>query len=112
MKLFISEPEPRDSGPIMVYDADMNDIAEFFHDEHATVCQSYETALMLAKALVEAERYRAALVDIRGAHVPDQPADSASDEVSWVMRHVGDLRRTAANALDVEATTLSSQERS
>jgi hypothetical protein len=100
MKLFISEPEPRSSGPILVCDDDMNDIAEFFHDEQATVTTSYETALALARALVKAEEYRAALIDIAGSHTPDQPADSAADEVSWVMRHVGTLRRMAANALE------------
>jgi hypothetical protein len=32
----------------------VNDIAEFFHNERHTVGQSYETALMLARSLVEA----------------------------------------------------------
>ena len=103
MRLYISEPELKGDchvGQILVHDDDMNDIAEFFHNEDAGVCQDYETALMLARALVNAEIYRAALVDIRGLYVPDQPADSAADEISWVMRHVGDLRRIAANALD------------
>lgn len=54
MKLFISEPEERHQGAILICDEDLNDIAEFYHDEHATVGQSYETALMLAKALVKA----------------------------------------------------------
>lgn len=54
MKLGIFEPEPRESGAILVYDEDHNDIAEFFHSDHATVEQSYETALMLARKLVEA----------------------------------------------------------
>lgn len=57
MKLYISEPEPRESGPILVHDDDHNDIAEFFHNEHATVSQSYEIALTLAKCLVEASDY-------------------------------------------------------
>lgn len=52
MKLYISEPEPRESGPILVCDEEHNDIAEFFHNKHATVGQSYETALMLAQKLV------------------------------------------------------------
>lgn len=54
MKLFISEPSERHAGAILVHDEDRNDIAEFFHNEHATVGQSYETALMLARLLVEA----------------------------------------------------------
>lgn len=39
---------------ILVCDEHHNDIAEFYHSDHATVSQSYETAMMLAKALVEA----------------------------------------------------------
>lgn len=54
MKLYISEPSTRESGPILVCDSDHNDIAEFYHNEHATVGQSYETALMLAQTLVKA----------------------------------------------------------
>jgi hypothetical protein len=53
VQLYISEPEPRESGPILVCDADHNDIAEFYHNEHATVGQTYETALMLARQLVD-----------------------------------------------------------
>ncbi|MCK1577737.1 hypothetical protein [Bradyrhizobium sp. 174] len=52
MKLYISEPEPRESGAILISDDDRNDVAEFFHNEHATVGQSYETALALAQKLV------------------------------------------------------------
>jgi hypothetical protein len=37
---------------ILVGDEDNNDIAEFYHSDHATVSQSYETALALAKQLV------------------------------------------------------------
>lgn len=54
MKLTISEPETRSSGPIMIFDEDHNDVAEFYHNEHATVAQSYETALALAQQLVTA----------------------------------------------------------
>ena len=54
----------------------------------------------LAKITGEHECYRNALLDIRGAHVPDQPASSGADEVTWVMQHVGALRRIAANALE------------
>ena len=54
MKLKISELSTPGDGPILVCDEEMNDIAEFYHNEHATVGQSYETALMLARTLVEA----------------------------------------------------------
>jgi hypothetical protein len=103
MKLYISEPELKEGchvGQILVHDDENNDIAYFLHNEDATVPQSYETALAMARALVNAEEYRTALIHIRGSYTPDQPADSAADEVSWVMRHVGGLRRVAANALD------------
>jgi hypothetical protein len=52
MKLSIASDD-RDHA-ILVCDEDHNDIAEFFHSDHATVGQSYETALMLARLLVEA----------------------------------------------------------
>lgn len=45
--------DSRDSA-ILVCDEDRNDIAEFYHSDHATVGQSYETALMLARLLVTA----------------------------------------------------------
>lgn len=49
LKLHIQYAE-RDSA-ILICDEDFNDIAEFYHNEHATVGQSFETALMLAKKL-------------------------------------------------------------
>jgi hypothetical protein len=48
----------------------------------------------------ENEIMRNALRDIVAAHVPDQPAASQADEVSWVMQHVGKVRGIAKNALD------------
>jgi hypothetical protein len=54
MKLYVSEPHERHAGPILVCDEAHNDIAEFFHNEEATVGQSYETALELAQKLVAA----------------------------------------------------------
>jgi hypothetical protein len=52
MKLYITEPVNPSRGPIVVCDGHNNDIAEFFHRDSTTVHQSYETALMLAQALV------------------------------------------------------------
>lgn len=52
MKLYIASDDHEHA--ILVADEDSNDIAEFFHSDHATVGQSYETALMLANALVAA----------------------------------------------------------
>jgi hypothetical protein len=43
---------------ILVCDEDSNDIAEFYHSDHATVDQSYEAALTLARLLVEANNAR------------------------------------------------------
>lgn len=65
MKLEIIEPSERHTGPILVCDEARNDIAEFFHNEHATVEQSYETALALAQTLVSLrEAAKVALVAI------------------------------------------------
>lgn len=52
LKLKIIEPTDRSSA-ILVCD-EHGDIAEFYHNEHATVEQSYETALILARKLVAA----------------------------------------------------------
>ena len=52
------------------------------------------------RQITETDLFRAALLDIRGCHVPDQPAHSQADEVTWVMQHVGKLRKIAADALD------------
>lgn len=49
--------------------------------------------------------FRCALLDIKSAHVPDQPASSQADETTWVMQHVGSIRRIASKALD-EASQL------
>lgn len=43
---------------------------------------------------------RTALLNIRQAHVPDQPMSSAGNELSWVMSHVGMIRNIATVALD------------
>lgn len=39
---------------ILIGDEEHNDVAEFFHSDHATVGQSYETAMTLARTLVNA----------------------------------------------------------
>lgn len=54
MKLSIIEPDERHQHAILICDEDHNDIAEFFHSDHATVDQTYEEALRLAHLLVEA----------------------------------------------------------
>ncbi|GJD41361.1 WYL domain-containing protein [Methylobacterium bullatum] len=53
-RLRVNEPTERAADAIYIHDEDDNDIATFFHSEHATVGQSYETALRLATLLVEA----------------------------------------------------------
>lgn len=60
MKLSIIEPVNREHA-ILVCDEDSNDIAEFFHNDHATVEQTYEEALRLARLLVEANNASGAL---------------------------------------------------
>lgn len=52
-KLFISEPAERHQGPILIHDEDNNDIAEFFHNENATVDQTYEEALFFARLVTK-----------------------------------------------------------
>jgi len=52
MKLTISEPEERHAGPILVFDEAHNDVAEFYHSEHSTAGQSYETAYGYANRLI------------------------------------------------------------
>jgi hypothetical protein len=64
MKLYILEPSTRDAGPILVCDEDHNEVAEFFHNEHATVGQSYETALQLAERLVSCDHAQQTWVPI------------------------------------------------
>lgn len=49
IKFSVHEPSEQHVGAILIADEKHNDIAEFFHCEHATVPQSYETALALAK---------------------------------------------------------------
>lgn len=53
MGLYIIEPTTRAAGGIVVCDAEHNDVAEFFHNEHATVSQTYETAMAHAQQLVD-----------------------------------------------------------
>lgn len=65
--LYIIEPSTREAGPILVGDAASNDIAEFYHSDHATVGQTYETALALATQLVSGSKpdgYRMAWLEM------------------------------------------------
>jgi hypothetical protein len=66
--------------------------------KHECRCEKEETA-------TRADIFRSALLDIKAAHVPDQPASSQADEVSWVMQHIGMIRRIASKALE-EASSL------
>jgi hypothetical protein len=62
----------RDSA-ILVCDEDYNDIAEFYHNEHATVSQSYETALDLAQKLVASPSRDEIVEECAKAIYPKQP---------------------------------------
>lgn len=53
--------------------------------------------------LRQADILRSALLDIKAAHVPDQPAHSQADETTWVMQHVGTIRRIASKAIEEAA---------
>jgi hypothetical protein len=48
-ELSVLEPSEPHAGAILICDGAHNDIAEFFHADHATVPQSYADALALAK---------------------------------------------------------------
>lgn len=48
-ELTVHEPSEPHVGAILLCDEANNDIAEFFHGDHATVPQSYADALALAK---------------------------------------------------------------
>jgi hypothetical protein len=86
MKLYISEPSERHAGPILVCDEAHNDIAEFFHNEEATVGQNYETALALAHSLVslrEAAKFAMKAID---RCVSDGVDDDLKDALDLLVR--------------------------
>lgn len=63
LQLIVHEPSEQHAGAILLADEQHNDIAEFFHCEHATVPQSYEAALSLAKRTAALPEAMAALRD-------------------------------------------------
>jgi hypothetical protein len=63
MALYIIEPTTRADGAIVVCDAEHNDVAEFFHNEHATVSQTYDKALELATDFVRSAELQKAVFD-------------------------------------------------
>jgi hypothetical protein len=62
--LSLIEPSEPAAGAILVTDQDNNDIAEFYHSEHATVGQSYDEALTLAALAAAAPSMAAALLAV------------------------------------------------
>lgn len=78
LHLTVNEPTERADDAIYIHDEDNNDIATFFHSEHATVGQSYETALRLARLLVEANNG----VEARPAATPPSAAGSSGSGVT------------------------------
>ena len=51
------------------------------------------------EARAESARLRAALAEIRDAHIPDQPASSGLSDGEWIVEHVRRLRKMALEAL-------------
>lgn len=49
------------------------------------------------------EALTAVLQEIADAHIPDQPASAAGDELSWAQRHVGKLRGLAMAAIGTQS---------
>ena len=100
MKLEIASDDRNHA--ILVCDEDMNDIAEFYHNEHATVGQSYETALSLAQKLVdgsqehlkaENDRLRAVLKNAIKLIEADASIDSFNGTHSSARQWVLDMYR-------------------
>lgn len=48
---------------------------------------------------IEVARLRGILQAISKMHLPDQPAESAGDELSWAKRHIGLMRKVAFDSL-------------
>lgn len=72
LPLSIIEPSEPCAGAILIVDQDNNDIAEFYHSEHATVGQSYEGALFLARLSAAAPSMKEALEAIRDSLLSHQ----------------------------------------
>lgn len=51
-------------------------------------------------AATEIERLVSTLQEIADAHVPDQPATSPLSETQWLVQHIRNLRRAAADELE------------
>ena len=83
--LRVEEPSEPEVGAILIADAQNNDIAEFFHCEHATVPQSYEAALSLARmsaaapALLKAAQRALAVLKAQGESVRPGAVTGALD---------------------------------
>jgi hypothetical protein len=70
-------------------------VTEYFegHERDHILCQDKLRDLLGAG-------FRRALERIATSHVPDQPAGNDVDETVWIMWHVRDLRKIAADALE------------
>lgn len=90
-KLFISEPAERHTGPILIHDEDHNDIAEFYHNEHATVEQTYEEALFFARLVTKNVKHAIAPEDRMIDHGNGMGGPAGTSEVNAANRDA--LRR-------------------
>lgn len=95
---------------ILVGDEDDNDIAEFYHNEHATVGQSYETALALAHKLVETSSWEcgarkqgtAAGNDPADCNWPVCGCDPYADKIISALQEMGLLVNAADQVKQIE----------
>ncbi|WP_293880512.1 hypothetical protein [Sphingomonas sp.] len=96
MKLHIASDDHEHA--ILVGDEDHNDIAEFFHSDHATVAQSYETALMLARKLVDdgASPVKAAPSDIERAFTDAYDEAECAYDNEALLQAIHDLKTVKA----------------
>lgn len=69
-------------------------------DDHDVVVSREAHRLLAASAGAARGTLLRALERIAEASVPDQPASNDIDEAVWIMRHVGNLRRLAQEAIN------------
>lgn len=92
---------------ILVGDEDNNDISEFYHSDHATVSQSYETALALAKQLVagcgdHAQRQPGRLARYESAMAADRTSLTQVEIRNLFKRHGGGFHGPRVGHANIE----------
>lgn len=103
MTLYVIEPTTRAAGAIVVCESGQNNnIAEFFHNEHATVDQTYEQALALATDFTKVVEFFQAVED--AAIAIHGLLENPGDEEEWVS--IRDLLPKLQSLLEQPPSTL------